>query len=99
MQTLKRWTAALLAVALAVGMLACTGMTTAGSTPDPLRATMDGCAATREAVRATDAAVLSGKMSKSTARKTLTGLDAMTAGCNAAIAAIKADPPASGAAP
>lgn len=61
---------------------------------DPLKATYDGCTATRAAVQATDTAFLSGKISKADAQKAFAGFAAMQAGCNAAVAALSASAPA-----
>jgi len=81
----------LAACLLLLGACATTG------TPDPLKATYDGCTATRAAVQATDAALLAGKLSKADAQKAFAGFTAMQAGCNAAVAALMAAPPASAA--
>lgn len=67
------------------------------STSDPLQAAYNGCNATRAAVQATDSALLSGNLSKADAQKAFVGFTAMQAGCNAAVAALKAAPAASGA--
>lgn len=65
------------------------------STPsDPLKATYDGCTATRAAVQATDAALLAGKLSKADAQKAFAGFTVMQAGCNAAAAALQTAAPA-----
>jgi uncharacterized lipoprotein YajG len=66
------------------------------ATTDPLKATYDGCTATRAAVQATDAALLSGKISKADAQKAFAGFTAMQAGCNAAVTALTPAIPASG---
>lgn len=78
--------------------LALAFITACASTSDPLKATYDGCTATRAAVQATDAALLAGKLSKADAQKAFAGFTAMQAGCNAAVAALMAAPVASGAA-
>lgn len=67
------------------------------ATTDPITATVQGCDATRAAVEATDTAVLAGKIAKADAQKAFVGFAAMQAGCNAAVAALKAAPAASGA--
>ena len=74
---------------LALGMSGC-----ASTTGDPLKATYDGCTATRAAVQATDAALLAGKLSKADAQKAFAGFTVMQAGCNAAAAALQAAAPA-----
>lgn len=71
---------------LALAFAACGTM----GTNDPLKATYDGCTATRAAVQATDAALVAGRLSKADAQKAFAGFTAMQAGCNAAVAALQA---------
>lgn len=61
---------------------------------DPLKATYDGCTATRAAVQATDTALLQGKISKADAQKAFVAFGSMQAGCAAAVAALSASAPA-----
>jgi hypothetical protein len=83
-------------------VLACTLMLlgACASTPggsDPITATYQGCTAARAAVQATNTAVVNGTLKKADAEKAYTGLAAMQAGCNAALAALQSAPPASSA--
>lgn len=72
---------------------------TACATPssDPIKATINGCEATRAAVEATNVAVLNRTISKANAEKAYVGFTAMQAGCNAAVAALLAASAPSGA--
>ena len=90
------------AVALLTILTACAALVGTPTSADPqqeaLTLTKQGCDATRAAVEATDTAVKAGKISKANATTAYAGFVAMQAGCNAAVAALKPAPAASGSA-
>lgn len=75
---------------IALAYVAALAIAGCASSSDPLKATYDGCTATRAAAQATDTALLSGKISKAQAESAFKGFAAMQAGCNAAAAALAA---------
>lgn len=88
----------LLALALVVGFfLGCASPPGTSPADASLKAAFDGCTAASAGVKAADAALVSGQLSKANAQKAYTGFAAMQAGCNAAVAALAPPTPASAA--